>query len=461
MLIPFLYVHLDPLLAVKVLYLILGAISLVGVVMLSQRFQMDGRIRMVVLALSVPIILFFSLYLVTPDFLLVCILVFYFNTISKATYSHSVRGGVFCGLLGGVAYLSKAYALPFFIVSFLFFNICHYFTTTQRKRVVESFLFGLVCFVVVSGIWISALTGKYGEFTISTAGKYNYAIVSSESKGELVHPFDTQGLFDPPNPSAISIWEDPSHLQVRESSPFESFASLKHQFMMIIKNISLTVGIYQDFSVLSITVIIVYVALFLNTTTRQVLSQESFFSFVSIFLFPLGYMFIQVQHRYLWIGWILLLLLGGQVVTALSKVISDKSGKRVMFLLFVLAFIKPPVSGLIQSVNEGKDIYDLSAILRDQYGIRGNIASNGEWLRTLFLVYYLDATEPHHSRYFGVTKKNITAADLKNTLREKNIQFYFCWDGFRQEDLFLANRNEITNGQISGLRIYSFKQSAD
>ncbi|MCE7697879.1 MAG: hypothetical protein K8E24_003245 [Methanobacterium paludis] len=83
----------------------------------------------------------------------------------------------------------------------------------------------------------------------------------------------------------------------------------------------------------------------------------------------------------------------------------------------------------------------------NDYGINGNIASNGEWGATLAISYYLN------SKYYGITKNTTDINDLQGELRDNNISYYFVWD--TNSDLQFSDYKEIFNDKIIDLKIYS------
>ena len=111
-----------------------------------------------------------------------------------------------------------------------------------------------------------------------------------------------------------------------------------------------------------------------------------------------------------------------------------------------------PLKNLIQSININRDIYILSNILENQYGIQGNIASNKERHKSLYLSYYLN------SKYYGEAYNNIAEKDLPAELSKNNIDYYLVWDESNDESQILSSYTEITSEGVPGLRIYSLKE---
>jgi len=339
LLIPFLYFGLTPQLAIKVISLITGLFTMIGVKLLSYKFEMMERIRNIILFSLIPIILFFSLLFATPDLLLLCILVYYLNIIFNGEYSSSMHKGIFCGAIGAIAYLAKAYAFPFFISHFLLFNVLHYLRSTtkeRKKNVLRGFFGGFIIFFIISGGWISIISNKYQEVTIGTAKKYIYTSSGPESQGS---PMDYQGLLRPPNKTAISSWEDPSYLKIKSWNPMQTWNHFKHQIKLILKSIYTTIIIYESFSSLSFMIIIVYILFCIQPFNKIILQGDVFYPLVTMMLYSTGYALMTTEGRYLWIIDILLILMGGYILTILFRNVFFNNTRKIITLMFFIVFL--------------------------------------------------------------------------------------------------------------------------
>lgn len=112
----------------------------------------------------------------------------------------------------------------------------------------------------------------------------------------------------------------------------------------------------------------------------------------------------------------------------------------------MLSFILVPTYELVTYPNTDTTDYTLSKILRNEYGIQGNIASNNHWENTLGVSYYLN------SKYYGLPKNINNSDELQKELEASNIDYYFVWG--ESGNTHLSDYNEITNGKIKGLNIY-------
>ena len=77
-----------------------------------------------------------------------------------------------------------------------------------------------------------------------------------------------------------------------------------------------------------------------------------------------------------------------------------------------------PLNELIENRNTGKEMYELSALLKNNYNLSGTFASNEEWHYFSYIAYYLK------SKYFGIPLKNLSSNDLSNDLIKNSTDYY-------------------------------------
>jgi hypothetical protein len=472
LLIPFLYLNTSHVFAINALNLIVGLFTIIGVWFLSFRFEISEKIRSAILISFLPIILFISTVELF-DFLLLCFLVYYLNIIFNNEYPRRIYNGLLCGVLGAVAYFSKSYAFPFFIVHFTFMNIAHYIrceSKEKKNKVLRNAIAGIVLFSIVSGAWIAVISNKYNHFTISNMGKANFSGMAPglpDTGLELGNPMFYEGFIPPSNKTAVSAWEDPSYIldKLPIWNPVESIAYLKHFIKNISKNVIECIRIFGSFSRLSFAIIIAYILLLIvQLFNRQILRGDMLYSFFTLLLFTGGYMPFHFELRYLWIDNILLLLMGGYVLTMLFQNTFFKNNfrKNILIIFFVLSFMLTPLKSFVQAGHDNinKEMYTLSLILKDRYNIHGKIASNREWEhvaihdswhKTFRLAYWLN------SKYFGQAKEDVTAKELEREFKKYNLDYYFFWGQSDSTSRLLSHYREVTNGEIEGLKIYSLK----
>lgn len=450
---PFLFFGSTPLQFVylsEILSLIIGFFTLLGVRLLSCKFEIEEKIRTAMMFAMIPIVLYFWLRGVFVDLLILCIIIFYLNVIFSSKYQDKLLNGLACGIIGAMAYLTKSYALPFFVSHFLLFNFLYYININREKRknVLKNLALGLTVFIAISGIWVGLISYKYDELTFGTTGGYNQKLIGPDYKGQ--HLMYSQ-LLKPPNKTAISAWEDPSFIKMDSWSPLKLW---KYQLKIIWKNLKDTIDIYLSFSFLSIIIILVAMLMYIKYPKKQVLKKNIIYPLLTLGLYSAGYLLILVEDRYLWIVYILLLLMGGYLLTVLFKnPFFDNKKKNILAVFFLLSFTTIPATNFIYAINgdiNSEGIYELSQTLKNEYNVHGNIASNDEWRKSLYIAYFTN------SKYYGQIRKNSSTNDLELELKKNNIDFYIVW-GESGESGILPDYNDITGGKLHGLKIYSLK----
>ncbi len=470
LLIPMLSLGSTHVFAINALNLIFGCLTIFGTWKLSFKFDISESVRSLILIPLVPILLFISL--IEPmDFLLLCVLVYYLNSIFNSNYRNNITNAVLTGFLGALAYFSKPYGFPFFISHFFLMSLCLYFKTTsveQRRKVLVNSLTGFLLFFLLSGVWIGLISYKYGEFTFSNQGKGVFRSLNPGSEHKTLEkgdPIFFDGFFAPPNETAVIIYEDPSNARKKGWSPFESKKSLVHFIGNLSENIFEVLRIYESFSRLSVAIIIAYLLLISIQHGRSILSYGSLiYPLLTILLYTGGYMLFHLETRYLWIVNILLLLMGGHVLNVLYKnsFFKRQSTRNILTALFILSFIVSPAKSSLDVArnNINKEMSILGAELNMKYNIKGNIASNRQkinsemhdsWHYTFRLSYWLN------SRYFGMPREGVSNDELMRDLEANDIDFYFFWGDPTTAPGFLSNHIELTKGEIPQLHIYALK----
>ena len=420
------FTPLSALISSKILSLIIGLFTLIGLHWLSHRFKMDKTIRtLFVFSLIIPI-LCFAFTQLTSDLLMACALLYCLVFLLDPDYPNNYFNGLMCGFAGALAYLSKSFAFPFFLVLFVLFSLLYYFKKFKDdKRVLKNLVLGLVVFFLISGSWMLVLNEKYGEWTIGTSGEYNYNALGPEA--QLNHPMNMFGAVKPPNNSAVSGWEDPSYVKLKSWSPFESWSSFQYQLKLIGENIlGMTILMFW-FSLLMIPVMLFGLIAYLKSPDKTfkwgVMSLLIIISF-----FIAGYLPFFVQTRYFYIVYFMSFLLGSFILSAfIQKSNFNKIQKNLLLFGFFFLLVISPFITLVNNANSYGGIYELSETLRNDYQVHGNIASDSEALTSLYMSYLLD------SSYQGAIATNTTELDPK--LIKNGIDYYLVWNTMDNIDM--------------------------
>lgn len=453
LLMPFLYFGIEALLASKVLALAIGVATLIGLWRLSYRFEMTEAIRMVILLSAVPVVSTFGFFYITPDALLTCIILFYLSVIFRDEYERGIKKGIVCGALGGAAYLSKSFAFPFFISHFVLMNAVRFVRSERgeaRKNIVHSFLAGAAAFALISGIWIGLISNKYGQLTFGTSGKTTYrAAASPGAQGSAVLWI---GFLEPTDETAMSAWEDPSYVKVPPAEAMDSWSYFVHQMKVVARHLGKIGEFCMEFSPLALVIGVAYVLFWLRRFNIKAVEPEVLYPTMTIALMAGAYSLVWVRDRYLYVIFMLLILMGGYVLSRLFQSnFFTKTRRWALLVVFFLSFVVPASQSLKAKAGVGRGIYGLGQVLKNVVEPGSHIASNSNWGASLFLSYHLGC------RYYGAQEKDISRVKLERQLEEYKIDYYLAWGGGPIDAALLAGYPEITGGRIPGLRMYSLK----
>jgi hypothetical protein len=426
---PLLMIGVEPLLATKILNLLVGASIIPVISRIARGFLISAGTRMTMALAAIPIILLFSMTLTTPDLLAALVMLIYFLYIFRADYHDSKRNGILSGAWGGLAYLAKSYSFPFVICHFSLMNVLHYFRSPDResrKKIIANFFCGAAVFGIISGLWITALGLKYHKLTYATVGG-DYIMSFIRPGNNNMHPISYDGFFAPSNQTAVNVWEDPSFFSYPKWSPFESSDAFNYYTNLVKKNIRKCYNAFKDLSYLSIPVFIAGI-LFLLQKPNKILTQHPIvFLLVSIFPFAWGYCMIFFEKRYIWVTFFLLMILGAYILDKLfENNFFTKTRKIALCIIFIISFAyRPVVFDLPEAKNVGKPYYLLSQELKKYIHPGDRIASSDEWNISTYLAYHLDVP------YYGIPKSNTDKQTLDKQLHELGINRYLIWENGR------------------------------
>jgi hypothetical protein len=446
-LIPFLLIwqeKLGILFAAKLLGLLIGCFTFFGVYLCSNKLNFEFKYKALILVTLIPIILYFALTKITPDLLVLTILIFYLNFIFDTNYIKNPLMGLLTGSLGALAFLSKTYVFFFFLIHFTIVNQYYWFKFKKNRKVItKNFVLGMVVFLIISGVWIALISTKYDKITIGTSGEYNYAIFGPESSGQ---PVINQGLMKPHDELSMSIWDDPTYIKIKNWSPFTSIKNFDFQIQVILYDVIKIFYILEYFSILSIFIIIMVVFLIFKSS-YWISKNKLNLIMVTMFIYSAGYCLIFVEARYLWFIDVLLLLTGIFSIKVLSEEYSiNKTLSTILIFILCGSFVFYPVINLNNVSDSGKDTYNLSEKLK-KYDIQDSnmAAGHGNWRDGLLLSYYLD------TKYYGLTKPLSSENEISEELHKNNVVYYIWWSN---EPIYISGYEELKYLDFDYPKIY-------
>ncbi len=374
------------------------------------------------------------------------------------------RSQIFAGLLAGVAFLAKAYALPFFLAHFSFSVAARAWATpgSRRSTPLRAWLVGLASFTLVAGPWIGVLSWKYDALTISSAAAINHAIVGPETISGIhawnVHPIAT---LQEPSPGRLVVWEQPEALPYAYWSPFESATHLHHQVEVIVANALSVASDLQKFDTFGFSVIgLLGLQIFLLVRGDPRERFRPIWILGTLTLFLGGFLPLWYEARYLTSFLWPLCCLG--TLDVLRKVLGTAFPERgtrpsssswaaasgwalTLLSIFSLALPQcaPVARGLVSFWTEGPAHYyrDSAASMR-LAGFEGPFATTSEFQdEVMFFAYHLE------ERSVGVVSDS-TVSEVEDELAAHRVATFFVDSRWPLLADFLRSSDWIRRGTI-------------
>ena len=446
--VPFMSIGFDALQSIKLVSIGGGMLAIVATGRLLRCFDVAPSIARALLVSLIVVMLYFSMSMATPDLLLTACLIAYLGVVFNRSYPSDWTSGALCGALGGLAYLSKHYGLPFFIIHFTLVNAWYCFRRDNKSSIVTSACAGVATCLLIALPWSAAISARFGQFTIGTSGARTHAYAGPHTRGDTLGP---HGFVAPPDATATSAWEDPSSDMLESWSPLASRENFLHQARIVGQNVWSVAVFFFHFSALAVPILVVSVVTAQRDRERHRLMMLP----LTLVLYVAGYLGIWVEERYMWPAALLFVLIAGVALTRwLSRTRLPKPAVLMATGICATSFAIMPAMELVREFDAGRELRELGVSLRDQYGVRGNIAAHNQYRTPLYLTYHIGG------RFFGTSNRGLSEAQVERLLLEHQINFYFVWTSARDTKPlpgFLAKYQEVAdigNGSFAGLRVY-------
>ena len=402
---------MDGQLAMRLVLAAWGLVFVAGAGLLLRRFTTLPRAWAVACLLgAVPVALDWSLQVITPDIIVAACLMFYFRASVHPRLLERRPAQLACGFWGGMAFLAKAYALPFVLAGLPIALLLRYWTARRGagatapadggsprpslRRLVLAWATCLIMFAVVAGPWIALLSWKLGRFTFSTAGTASHAYAGPTLR-------TGPGLLAP-RPGELTIWEHPEEVPVPDWSPFAGSTLAMHQLRVIGRNLQTVRTYIADFDAAGISLFVLLATpalVFLFRRRRDDLFRVLWVASVFV-IYCGGYLLMHLQERYiapvLWpVACLWCFHLGWRLVEHVGPMLRDRGrserGWRVVIALILVASFGGMAAGRAAGLALYRPLRNFRNIAREieQAGCRGPVAGTRPD-ETLYLAYHMN-----------------------------------------------------------------------
>lgn len=447
---PLLFLGFDGIATGRILMFICGFALVFCTWLLTARFNLTGSIRFITMLSAALLVANWSRQAVTPDLPIAALFGYYFYFVTDSSLLEQKRIPIICGLIAGIAFLAKQFALPFFLVHFPLILLLRSYIDRDRgslvfRRVLLPFLIGITVFFVMILPWILAMSSKYQQLTFGTLGSDTYAHSG---------PVETQekaGLFKPRPETLHTLHKyedvrDIADVGLKPWSPFDSRSAFMYRVKLALHNIkiiySFLVFNYFIVGVLAVCFLPIIFLLCPVTPFKRFLYGWTLISFGVYFSgYVLGMSGFKIGYkleggRYIWTMIILILLLSFHFLDEMKNSLKtsesnttakwNKSLSTYVMVFFILSFTLSSGIDFLHSakrlVNDNQiNIYEKVANHMNVGQIPAPLAVIGDELTALYIAYYAKKQtlgSPLSTDLEGIT----------NELREANAKSLMVFD---------------------------------
>jgi len=327
-LVPSVWLHLAPSDVFRVLEVLLGIGFAAGAASLLR--ALGGRRLLLTYAAALMLALT-MLEPITPDLLLACCVTWYLSGAVRLIDGGSPRAAFRCGLLGGLAYLAKPYALPFCVAHLgLTFLLRWRARRAQRPQLtmLKPLLAAVAGLALLALPWIAVISAHDGALTVSSSGRLADDFLRHMPPNALLPGF----LLTAPRPGRLTIWENPVEMGGWDGkTPPERLGWAQRlassaRVAITLNNMQQALRLLQGLDALGIVFPSFLLLPVLYAGFRPRLPARlrwlAVWCLFSVVMYLGGYCLIYIEQRYSWPIWPLLL---ATAVYALEIVVSRAS----------------------------------------------------------------------------------------------------------------------------------------
>ena len=227
------------LLAARIAMGISAIVFAAGSMVLFRKLELPPAGVVVGTALSALMSARFSVFAITPDLLMGGFLCLGAACLLSRHWPSKWVPSVAAGVGGGLAYLTKAVALPIFGGTLLIVSALWILCRPREARAVLLRCLVTACaFCLLAGPWILVLSLKYGRPVFSTTARIAHAYMGP---GNVDRSHPMWRTFSKPESGRLTWWEDPTGMSYEYWSPFTSGKNLRHQLHIVLRNFAMAV----------------------------------------------------------------------------------------------------------------------------------------------------------------------------------------------------------------------------
>lgn len=326
------------------------------------------------------------------------------------------------GMLGALAYMAKAYAFPFFIIHMLCCGFMAINAKQKENRIqwVKMLAVVFVVMIIFSMPWIYALHWKYGQWMTGTAGTLN---LSWYVVGRPYWLPDVTTLIPVSYPDSPYYWEDPYLMNGPAPHFWDSFAMFKLQLIRIPFNMLKFMNSMNELSPLFIVTLVMGICILVSKRLHQAAPAGITIAVVSMLLFPLGFVLMNFEARYIWYMVPVNIIIGAWALDqALIYLQVKRLWQTVLTGIFMFTWLAYPAWDMKAMYRVGQEDHEIAQVLQ-KAGIRGSFVANaipGPETQSIVRIAYFSGNS-----FYAQPFPNAANADILADMHRRGVTHYY------------------------------------
>lgn len=441
---PMLIFGMDPLYAARISLAIWGGgLVIAWHILLQTHGSLNRYVHCATLCLIAMSVAWWAVQWITPDIILAACLALYFAAVLSEKLFRKAGYAVGTGLVGGVCYLAKSYAFPFFLAHFtltVFMKWKLSSISLTARHATRTWILGIAGFLMIAGPWVGVLSSKYQKFTFSNVGPVAHAAIGPK-KIPRHHPIEQ--LQDPAD-GRITVWETPEQMDYHFWSPFDSLDLFMHQIREVVRASLRLLNQLGNYDLLFFSIPALLLAPLLFNFRRN--SDRTFWTLwalATVILYSGGFTLVYSEPRYLEaVLWPL--IFANAIILADTQFNLPKFSRMALISLVLFSFFcGAPLS--IRKAREvaSEDLGRYRAIAEQLSNIhhQGRFATSHDWNTATFVAYHAQFPS------CGIPAET-ESAEIDAALSRHDVQSFLVLPDWPLADDYRANTSWQKKGEF-------------
>lgn len=363
--VPFLLIGVDPLIALRCAMLLSGVVFWTGCIVVLKQAGLRVSYQIAGSWLAAGSAAAWSVVQASPDLLLAGWIGLGMGLLWSKSWVQNSGCAVLAGLLFSASYYTKAIGLPLslLLVAVMTVLLC-WLRRDKRRGTLKAGGITLLVLVLASAPWITILSLTYDRFTFGTSGQIAHAVVGPGGDFGR-HPLSKE--FVVPEPGRVTVWEEPSRLEYPYWNPLASPESLAHQLKLIAGNFITWIRLMAGMDLFCLGLLSCLIALWFREGPKETLRNGLWrWSVVPVLLLAALYMPVYIgihDERYLYPVFPFLMVLAfGSVDSIAVQWKLSQIFRRAMAGIVIFSFALPVFLGVKDWLTGRNDFVALMAL---------------------------------------------------------------------------------------------------